>query len=85
VRKAGVDVGSGEDVLVRAPKGYSPDHPRIDLLRWKGCIASKELGAPAWLRTAKAAAKVQEVWTRAEPVFAWLDANVGPSEEAPDW
>jgi uncharacterized protein (TIGR02453 family) len=85
VRKAGVDVTSGEDVLVRAPKGYSPDHPRIDLLRWKGCIASKELGAPSWLRTAKAAAKVTEVWTKAEPVFAWLDANVGPSQEAPDW
>jgi uncharacterized protein (TIGR02453 family) len=85
VREAGVDVTSGEDVLVRAPKGYSPEHPRIDLLRWKGCIASKELGAPAWLRTSKAAAKVQDVWAKAEPVFAWLDANVGPSQEAPDW
>lgn len=84
VRKAGVDVTSGEDVLVRAPKGYPPDHPRIDLLRWKGCIASKELGAPAWLHTARAVAEVRKVWTKAEPVFAWLDANVGPSQEAPD-
>jgi uncharacterized protein (TIGR02453 family) len=83
VRKAGVDVGSGEDVLVRAPKGFAPDHPRIDLLRWKGCIASKELGAPAWLHTKRAAAEVAKVWARAEPVFAWLDAHVGPSLEPP--
>lgn len=85
VRKAGVDVGSGEDVLVRAPKGFAPDHPRIDLLRWKGCIASKELGAPAWFHTAKAAQEVTKVWARAEPVFAWLDTHVGPSQESPDW
>jgi uncharacterized protein (TIGR02453 family) len=85
VREAGVEVTSGEDVLVRAPKGFSPEHPRIDLLRWKGCIASKELGAPAWFHTPEAVAAVKKVWTGAEPVFAWLDAHVGPSQETPDW
>lgn len=84
VRKARVDVSSGEDVLVRAPKGYPPDHPRIDLLRWKGCIASKDLGAPAWLHTPRVVNEVAKVWQRAEPVFAWLDAHVGPSQLAPD-
>lgn len=83
VRQAKVDVGSGEDVLVRAPKGFSPDHPRIGLLRWKGCITSKELGAPAWLHTAAAVRKVEEVWERSEPVLAWLDSHVGPSQEPP--
>jgi uncharacterized protein (DUF2461 family) len=83
VRKAGLDVTSGEDVLVRAPKGYAPDHPRIDLLRWKGCIASKDLGAPAWLHTARVAKEVAKVWQQAEPVFAWLDTHVGPSLEPP--
>lgn len=84
VRKAGVDVGSGEDVLARAPKGYPPDHPRIDLLRWKGCITSRAIGAPAWLHTARAAKEVEKVWQRSEPVLSWLDAHVGPSQEPPD-
>ena len=83
VRRAGVTVGSGEDVLARAPKGYSPEHPRIELLRWKGCITSKELGAPAWLHTARAAKEVAKVWQRSEPVLAWIDAHVGPSQEPP--
>lgn len=70
-------------MLARAPKGYSPDHPRIELLRWKGCITSKELGAPAWLRTRRAVKEVAEVWRRSEPVLAWLDAHVGPSQLPP--
>jgi uncharacterized protein (DUF2461 family) len=28
-------------------------------------------------------ADVKKVWARAEPVFAWLDAHVGPSLEPP--
>jgi uncharacterized protein (TIGR02453 family) len=84
VGKARLDVGPGhEPPLATAPRGYPRDHPRIELLRWKGCIASRELGAPAWIHTARAAGEVDRAWQRAAPLVAWLDANVGPSELAP--
>ena len=56
VRGAGLEVSGGmEDPLKTAPRGYAKDHPRIDLLRWKGCISSKELGTPKWIHTKQAA------------------------------
>src|SRR5881394_225813 len=36
-RKTGLDV-SAHEVLKTAPKGYAKDHPRIELLRYKGLI-----------------------------------------------
>jgi len=84
VRKTGLDVSPGGDPpLVSAPRGFDKDHPRIELLRWKGCIALKELGAPAWLHTRRVTNEVGKVWTKAAPLVSWLDANVGPSEIAP--
>jgi uncharacterized protein (TIGR02453 family) len=85
VRRARLDVGPGGDApLVTAPRGYPKDHPRIELLRWKGCIASKELGSPGWLHTSRVTGEIEKAWKRAAPLVAWLDANVGPSELPPD-
>ena len=36
----------GEAPLKTAPKGYAKDHPRIDLLRWKGATVFCEFGDP---------------------------------------
>jgi uncharacterized protein (TIGR02453 family) len=85
VRRAGLDVDPGREAPLRtAPRGFDKDHPRVELLRWKGCIAAKDLGAPAWLHTRRAAAEVRKVWERAAPLVAWLDASVGPSQLSPD-
>ncbi len=84
VRRSGLDVShGGEPPLVTAPRGFAKDHPRIELLRWKGCIASREVGAPAWLHTRRVMSEVDKTWTRAQPLVDWLDANVGPSELVP--
>ena len=72
------------DELKTAPKGYPKDHPRIDLLRRKGLMLSIDFGAPKWLHTKQAAAKVREVWRAAEPMNAWLDAHVGPTTMEPE-
>ena len=84
VRGARLDIGGGaEPPLKRAPKGVAVDHPRIEWLRWKGAIASKDFGAPAWLHTPKVVGRIREVWDAAEPLNRWLESNVGPSNEAP--
>ena len=72
------------DELKTAPKGYPKDHPRIGLLRRKGLMMSIDFGAPKWLHTKQAAAKVRDVWRAAEPMNAWLDAHVGPTTMDPE-
>jgi len=83
-RAAGLDVGGGlEPPLKTAPRGYDRDHPRVEFLRWKGCSAAVDLGAPRWLHTAAAIDRVRGVWTRAAPLLDWLDRHVGPSTLPP--
>lgn len=72
------------DELKTAPRGYPKDHPRIELIRRKGLMASKDFGSPAWVHTPKAAARVRETWEGAAAMNAWLDAHVGPSTLEPD-
>ncbi len=49
---AGDDIAvTGRDILKTAPRGYLADHPRIELLRYKGLVAWKEWGVRPWLST----------------------------------
>jgi uncharacterized protein (TIGR02453 family) len=79
IRRRGGEVGA-HDELKTAPRGYRSDHPRIELLRYKGLIGWFEHPARAWLRTAKARDTVAEGWRSLGPLNAWLAANVGPSQ-----
>ena len=81
--KAGLDVHAIEE-LKTAPKGYPKDHPRIELLRKKGLVASRGWEPAAWLSTAGAKKRVADVLRTAQPLLAWLEANVGPSADAGD-
>ncbi len=72
------------DTLKTAPRGYPKDHPRIELLRRKGLIATKEFGAPKWIHTKGAAKRIRDTWTGAADLCDWLDAHVGPSTLPPD-
>lgn len=69
----------GHERLKTAPKGYPRDHPRIELLRYKGLIAWKEWPVAAWLGTAAAKRRVVDVLRAAKPLRAWLADHVGPS------
>jgi uncharacterized protein (TIGR02453 family) len=75
---------SGSSSLKRAPKGYPPDHPRLDLLRHKGLIAWRHWPAAPWLHTAGAKRRVVDFLRAAAPLQDWLDEWVGPSTEPPD-
>ncbi len=82
LRKQRYSVDS-RDSLSRAPRGYPPDHPRIELLRYKGMHAGSEFGAPGWLRTKGALDRILKTWRDAVPMNRWLDRHVGPSNLAP--
>ena len=69
----------GHDVLKTAPKGYPKDHPRIELLRYKGLIAWREWPAGAWLGTKRAKDRIVGFLELARPLVDWLETNVGES------
>ena len=77
-RAAGLEV-TGHEVLKTAPKGYPKDHPRIELLRYKGLITWKEWPAGAWLGTKRAKDRVVEFLKASKPLNQWLRTRVGGS------
>ena len=79
LRKQEIDV-HGRDSLKSAPRGYPPDHPRIELLRHKGLVAWKEWPVEPWLATA-AAKKVVADFLVVEPAAQRL---AGPARRAAD-
>jgi uncharacterized protein (TIGR02453 family) len=77
-RAAGYDLeGHGE--LKTAPKGYAKDHPRVDLLRYKGIVSWKEWPVGAWLGTRRAQTRIVDFLEASKPFNAWLKSNIGPS------
>jgi uncharacterized protein (TIGR02453 family) len=77
-REAGLDVAAHGE-LKTAPRGYPKDHPRIELLRYKGLVTWREWPAGAWLGTKKAKDRVAEFFRLSRPLNQWLRTNVGPS------
>ena len=61
VRKQRLEVAQ-HDALKSAPRGYAKDHPRIELLRWKGCHAGRTFGAPKWVSTKAARDRIVDAW-----------------------
>jgi uncharacterized protein (TIGR02453 family) len=81
-RSAGLDA-AGHGALKTAPRGYPKDHPRIELLRYKGLITWQEWPAGAWLGTRRAKDRVVTFLGLSRPLNQWLRANVGSSDLAP--
>jgi uncharacterized protein (TIGR02453 family) len=80
LRKKGYEIGpGGNPPLKTTPKGYPADHPRIELLRWKGLIASVAISDAAVVTSPKVRAVAMKFWKDSEPLTDWLDANVGPT------
>ena len=70
--------------LKTAPRGYSRDHPRIELLRLKGLVATRRWSPARWMQTKAVVERVRDTWIATAPMNSWLDAHVGPSTLAPD-
>lgn len=62
------------------PRGYPSDHPRAEVLRWKGAAVVQEYDRAPWMHTREALDRVRTVWRGAAPLEAWLGAHVGASD-----
>ena len=82
LRKSGLDV-HGTDPLKTAPKGFSRDHPRVEMLRYRGIIAAKQFPVAAWLGTAKTKTEIVKVLRGSAPLNDGLRLNVGPTSVEP--
>lgn len=84
---AGLEKAGGRaeahDAVKTAPRGYPADHPRIELLRWKGIVGGFEHPPAPWLHTEEAREVVAYNWRALGPLNTWLAANVGPSDLPP--
>lgn len=74
-------MGHGE--LKTAPRGFPKDHPRIELLRYKGLVMWREWPVGRWLGSAGAKDRIVEFFRASRPVVDWLGAKVGPPEQQP--
>ena len=83
LRVAGLEI-SAHDVLKTCPKGYPKDHPRVDLLRYKGLIVWKDWQADAWLGTNEARKRVVGFLRTSAPLNEWLAAHVGSADASAD-
>ena len=75
LEKAGVEV-HGHGTLKSAPRGYPPDHPRIDLLRHKGLTTWQHWDPEPWLHTPSAAEEVISFFRTSAAFCSWLTSNV---------
>ncbi len=78
LERRGISV-SAHEVLKTAPRGYARDHPRLELLRYKGLTAWQGWPVGAWLGTTAAKKRIVSFLEASAPLRSWLDQWVGPS------
>lgn len=75
---AGLELGQPD--LRRAPRGYSVDHPRIELLRHRRMTVHRVEALAPWLHGPEALERIRALLEAAAPLVAWLRQHVGPSQ-----
>src|SRR6266540_2899613 len=75
LRRRGYEVASHETPS-SAPRGYAPDHPRIELLQMKDISAGRLFAPAAWLSTARARERIARVMTDTGALVTWLQQHV---------
>ncbi|MGH2910917.1 MAG: DUF2461 family protein [Solirubrobacteraceae bacterium] len=81
-RGEAVDLHLNEPDLVRAPRGYPADHPRLDLLRRRSLTLSRRHELGPWLHRPKAGDRIRAELDAAAPLVRWLREHVGVSQRA---
>lgn len=79
----GLPLSHGAETPLRiAPRGFSADHPRIQLLRWKGAVVIREWSVAEWMHTPELMEAVRDVWLAAAPLKGWLETHVASRDVA---
>jgi uncharacterized protein (TIGR02453 family) len=81
VRGTGLELN--EPDLVRAPRGYPADHPRVDLLRRRRLTVTRRHELGPWLHRPGAGGRIRSELDAAAPLVRWLREHVGPPQHAP--
>jgi uncharacterized protein (TIGR02453 family) len=69
------------DRLKSRPRGVEPDHPRLDLLRFKSLYAWRQWPPDDVLHAAAVLERVADAWRTLRPLTEWLADHVGPSDQ----
>jgi uncharacterized protein (TIGR02453 family) len=67
--------------LKTRPRGVDPDHPDLDLLRFRALTAARSYEPEAWMGTRKAFTTVRGGWRQLQPMTEWLADHVGPATD----
>jgi uncharacterized protein (TIGR02453 family) len=76
--RAGLDLAA--PALVRAPRGYAPDHPRIERLRLKELTVRRHHPLEPWLHEPACDERIRGALDAARPLVNWLGKHIGPSQ-----
>lgn len=71
---------TGGNQLKTRPRGVDPDHPRLELLRYRSMYLSRRWEPAAWMGTEALIPTIAETWEATRPVIEWLATAVGPGE-----
>jgi uncharacterized protein (TIGR02453 family) len=78
LRRKGYTVGTHESVA-GAPRGFSADHPRLELLRMNDIHAGTMFGASSKITTARAVQHVRRACEDIAPLREWIYRYATPS------
>lgn len=71
----------GGDRLKTAPRGWSVDHPRIELLRHKALTVQCRFDNDPVTATPAFAAVVADLWRQTTPLLTWFDAATDDQQD----
>lgn len=72
---------AGETLRTR-PRGFDPEHPRMELLRHKGLYGWQAWPPDDVLHERSTLDRVTTTWRAVTPLVEWLRDHVGPTEQA---
>jgi uncharacterized protein (TIGR02453 family) len=73
LRRGGWEIGG--DRLKTTPRGFTGDHPRIELLRHRSLVISKSYGFEPIIHSAGLADRIRRDWRQARALVDWVVAN----------
>ena len=70
LRRRGWEIGG--ETLKTSPRGWDPDHPRIDLLRHKSLTVMRDYGFEEIIHTPKLVPQIRKHWRETSALLDWL-------------